>query len=257
MMTRIREPVMVLAALLLGATSAVAFEIPSSVVGSAGGMATAATNLVLFSTLGEAGIGLASGATSQVGLGWWARGGIGYTTPVLVSLVSTELSPDAVKVTWHSVGLAGRVTVQRRTADDPWSAIGEAEPDGTGQIFYEDRTVSPGVRYAYRLGVGGGTQEFFSPEVWVDVPRSLALALRPVRPNPVRGDFVVPFTLPGRDPASVAVVDVTGRRVASEDVGDLGAGDHELAVRGLRPGVYMVRLTQGASVLVRRMVVLD
>jgi hypothetical protein len=82
------------------------------------------------------------------------------------------------------------------------------------------------------------------------------LAIEEPAPNPARGGpLAVAFTLPSAEPASLAVFDVTGRLVSDRSVGALGAGRHLVylgAGRGLAPGVYMLRLTQGASSVTRR-----
>jgi predicted lipoprotein with Yx(FWY)xxD motif len=94
-----------------------------------------------------------------------------------------------------------------------------------------------------------------------DVPTvtaSLAFALDPVRPNPSRGGtLTVHFSLPTGTPARLELLDVAGRRIASHDVGmgqhtlDLGQGQH------LAPGLYLVRLTQGANTRTTRVAVLQ
>jgi hypothetical protein len=78
-----------------------------------------------------------------------------------------------------------------------------------------------------------------------------------VRPNPSRGGaLTVHFTLPTDAPARLELLDVVGRRIASHEVGmgqhtlDLGAGHH------LAPGLYLVRLTQGANTRTTRVAVL-
>ena len=87
-----------------------------------------------------------------------------------------------------------------------------------------------------------------------------AFALEGVRPNPASTrDVTVRFTLPIRGPASLELLDVSGRRVAVRDVGGLDAGAHavNLAERSpVRPGLYFVRLTQGARERVARVTVL-
>ena len=70
-------------------------------------------------------------------------------------------------------------------------------------------------------------------------------------PNPVPGRAV-----PRAAAARLEMVDVTGRRVASRDVGGLGAGTHRVDLSA-GAGVYFLRLVQGADVAVRRIVVLD
>ena len=69
-----------------------------------------------------------------------------------------------------------------------------------------------------------------------------------VRPNPTQGQLSISFALTDASPARLEVVDLTGRRILSRDVGDLGAGEHWIVLgssAGLRPGYYVVRLVQG------------
>jgi hypothetical protein len=85
----------------------------------------------------------------------------------------------------------------------------------------------------------------------------LAFALDPVRPNPSRGGaLTVRFSLPTDAPARLELLDVAGRRIASHDV---GAGQHTIdfgAGQRLEPGLYLVRLTQGANTRTTRVAVL-
>lgn len=97
------------------------------------------------------------------------------------------------------------------------------------------------------------------PDAPTDVPGDapLVFALDPVHPNPSRGGaMTVRFTLPTAAPARLELLDVSGRRIASHEV---GAGRHTLdlgAGRRLAPGLYLVRLTQGANARTARAVVL-
>ncbi len=68
------------------------------------------------------------------------------------------------------------------------------------------------------------------------------------------------FALPVASRATLELVDVSGRRVASRDVGTLGAGRHEMNLgegQRLSSGIYFVRLTQGVNVATRRVTVLE
>ncbi|MBI5170500.1 MAG: VCBS repeat-containing protein [Candidatus Eisenbacteria bacterium] len=90
---------------------------------------------------------------------------------------------------------------------------------------------------------------------------SLAFALEPPSPNPVRGArLAVSFALAGAGPATLELLDVSGRRVAAREVGASGAGRHtaELTAPGrLAPGLYLVRLAQGGRTLTRRVSVIE
>jgi hypothetical protein len=80
-------------------------------------------------------------------------------------------------------------------------------------------------------------------------PIATGLSIIGVRPNPSFGDFTISFSLPDDTPAVLELYDLTGRRVESLSVGDLGPGAHSAAlaqsVRSLPQGVYFVSLTQG------------
>ena len=68
--------------------------------------------------------------------------------------------------------------------------------------------------------------------------------------NPVRDRAVVAVRLAVAGPARLSLVDVLGREVSVALDGALSAGEHTLpiAVAGLAPGVYAVRLVAGGEV---------
>jgi len=89
----------------------------------------------------------------------------------------------------------------------------------------------------------------------------VALAIEGLAPNPTRGGPLrVSFTIAGITPARLAVFDVSGRLVAERAFGTPSAGHHvvDLAESGrLAPGVYLIRLSQGARSRARRVTVLQ
>jgi hypothetical protein len=178
---------------------------------------------------------------------------------VLLSLVSAVAEPERVTLVWHAAeGASLAATVERRGTNSDWAPLATVTADGTGRIAFEDRSVSPGERYAYRLAYSDEGVEHRSAETWVDVPRTLALALDGLRPNPAVGPLTVSFTLPSAAPATLALVDVSGRRILEREVGSLGAGRHLLRLDEaphLAPGMYWLRLTQGGHALITRVVV--
>ncbi len=134
-------------------------------------------------------------------------------------------------------------------------------PDGSGGAivtWYDSRGGDYDI-YAQRVDQGG----VVGGALRVDVPieAGVAFALEPLRPNPTRGNSLkLHFTLPAEAPASLQMVDVRGRLVASREVGSLGAGRHAVdltAGRRLPAGIYLVRLRQGGLQRVTRAVVLD
>jgi hypothetical protein len=96
-------------------------------------------------------------------------------------------------------------------------------------------------------------------EAWVEVPVAFQFALAGPRTNPVIGDLMVAFSLPDAFPARLELFDIAGRRIAREEVGSLGAGNHVIPLRAgrkLPPGTYALRLTHRSRALVARVVVL-
>jgi hypothetical protein len=180
----------------------------------------------------------------------------GTMVPVQLALVSADAEPGLVRLTWYAASGSGlTATVYRCAVGAAWRAIGTITADGTGRLAYEDRAVLAGTRYGYRLGVMDGGVETYLGEAWVDVPVAAALALAGAQPNPATRDLSVSFTLPDASPARLEAFDMAGRRVASRDVGALGAGSHVVRLgedAGLDCGVYLLRLTQGTRTLTTR-----
>ena len=180
--------------------------------------------------------------------------------PVLISVAEVQADPGRVRLIWYAADGGGlAATVYRCTGSGAWRALGEVSPDGTGQIVYEDRDVSPGTRYGYRLGLLDEGQEIFVGETWVEVPLVAQFALGGVRPNPAARELDVAFSLPDASPARLEAFDLAGRRVATREVGPLGVGNHVVRLGedcSLAPGVYLLRLTRGNSALTTRVVVI-
>lgn len=178
--------------------------------------------------------------------------------PVLLSLVSAEAEPGLVRLAWQAPGGGAlRATVERRGEVSDWEPIASVLADGTGTLRHEDRAVTPGARYAYRLAYLDEGVEQRTAETWVTVPR-LELTLRGFTPNPSTGMPRVSFVLGGPSPARLEVYDVAGRKVAGREVGSLGPGRHEVALDGGAPlaaGVYAIRLAQDGQVVTARGVV--
>ena len=94
----------------------------------------------------------------------------------------------------------------------------------------------------------------------VPAPGTVGPALSGARPNPAAHGLRIAFALPNAQPAELTVFDLGGRRILSRDVGGLGPGEHVVDVgpeSGLKPGVYMIRLTQAGQSVATRAIVLQ
>ena len=177
---------------------------------------------------------------------------------VQVSLVSAEATSGRVVLAWLESGDHTQATLYRSQSSGDWSAIARLDPDGEGYLRYEDRDVTPGTRYGYRLGVLTNGVEKIVGETSIEVPNAMRFSLRGVSPNPALRDLNVAFSLAGKDHATLDLIDITGRRVRSQEVGSLGAGNHVVNLSrdaALPAGVYLVALTQGTHSLTTRAVV--
>lgn len=178
------------------------------------------------------------------------------TVPVQLSLVRASVESGIARLTWHTPdNSAARASVYRRTGSEDWSRHGEIVTDGSGYLVYEDRTVISGMRYGYRLGVVDGGEERPFGEAWVEIPFAALLALDEVAPNPATGPIRARFSLPAARPARLEVFDLSGRRVLIREVGEFGGGSHDVVLedtRALRPGIYMLSLSQDARRVTKR-----
>jgi hypothetical protein len=126
--------------------------------------------------------------------------------------------------------------------NDSWPdvAIADYNPPGGGVTILYNTTLG--------LPVGVG----------VLPAADVALALHGTLPSPSGKNLNVSFTLPIAAPTTLELLDVSGRRIVSRDVGALGAGAHVVDLtpqQALGSGVYWLRLTQGSRVRTAKVVV--
>ena len=152
-----------------------------------------------------------------------------------------------------------------------WQRIGFVEGNGTttqAQIYSftdanPEEALQPGgvVRYRLRqIDYDGGSTMY--PAVEVRVPLGSGFRLEQNYPNPAAissGRALITFHLPDAVDLRIELHDVLGRSVRTITEGRFAAGKHveEIALQGLRPGMYVYRLITGDRSLVRRMSVVE
>jgi hypothetical protein len=178
-------------------------------------------------------------------------------TPVRISVVAAEAGPRWARLEWSSDTKLAFAALYRCESDMAWVRLAGLTPGGTGHLAYEDRTVLPGARYGYRLGLQESDGEHMLGETWVTIPRPLLLAVE-VRPNPASLASAVWVTLPVAARATLRVLDVSGRQVWSSELEGRGAGQYQLSLGGgrLAPGVYELHLSQGDLTVTTRAVIM-
>jgi hypothetical protein len=183
--------------------------------------------------------------------------GIGPTcdleTAVLISLIEASASPEGIRVAWHTTE-AVSVAIERRVDDGAWTQVAMRTSDGTGRITWDDRDVTAGHRYGYRLRYRDGTSERIAGETSLDLPSTARIQLSGFVPNPARGRPGIVFSLATDHPAKLTIHDIAGRRVGSYDVGRLGPGTHLLPLENasMASGVYLLGLTQDGRTVTAR-----
>ncbi|MEO5616658.1 MAG: hypothetical protein ABIS67_02725 [Candidatus Eisenbacteria bacterium] len=178
---------------------------------------------------------------------WAQRFVLDGIVAVDLALVSAVAEADRVTLEWYAADGAGlTATVERRAGASGWRNLGSLMADGLGHLHYEDRDVTPGERYAYRLAYREDGVDRWSAETLVEIPAAFEFALEGFRPNPAVGSPLISFTLPRAGSGRLEVFDLAGRRVESRDLAGLAAGRHVVRVAesaALPPAAYVVRLT--------------
>ena len=192
--------------------------------------------------------GLATGPGSP----WWTRSHLTIAADGSFTSSNTE-STGATSTTSGTFAISPTGVITRSGSS---SARGVLDADKTVMVWTSLwSTGSPGTTQMDVATKTGG--------VTVDVPASgmLGFALDPVRPNPMqRGVLNVHFTLASAAPAQIELLDVSGRRIVSREVGSLGAGQHAVDLGDgphLAAGLYLVHLRQGPRSRVERVIVLE
>jgi len=178
----------------------------------------------------------------------------GPTDIAVLSFRSAEATAQHVRLVWeiHGPGFAGG-TVYRRDEDSSWDPVGRVRLDSPERVSFEDTSVEPGRRYGYRVQVATSDYETVLGQTWVDVP-PWSLVLTAPRPNPATGFFDVAFSLAGSAVGRLEVFDIAGRRKYARDLSAFRAGPHVERIDpvGWPAGVYVIRLTQGGTTVVKK-----
>ncbi|HKW51400.1 MAG TPA: T9SS type A sorting domain-containing protein, partial [Candidatus Eisenbacteria bacterium] len=202
------------------------------------------------------------------GPGDWSNvDGLGpSTTAISVALQDAQAEAGLVRLRWIvPVTQSSSFVVQRRTAASDWTNLGPAIAENGSYVRYEDRSVTAGERYAYRLFVQSPTDQGYSNEVWVLVPTEgapLSLRLDPVYPNPFHTETRLNFAVPKAGSVRLTIFDVRGRRVATVIEQVLPSGWRSISWDGrdhlgkaVPSGTYFAKLEQAGKVQMRKIVV--
>jgi hypothetical protein len=185
-----------------------------------------------------------------------------------------QIAPDGeggAYLTWVDLGTdpQGDLVATHLTASGVpapgWPEGGRVVAGGAGGIL-NPRIAADGIRSAYvawadtRDGQPQIRLARIEPNAVTGVPRDevgRGTHLVSVRPDPWRADMAVSFTLDRAARVQLELLDVTGRRWVTDDLGVLGAGEHVSRLapgRSMPAGVYLMRVRAGGVTRVGRAV---
>jgi hypothetical protein len=188
-------------------------------------------------------------------------------------------NPDTFAVHLYEISGRPRTAASAPWTPPPWSVMGEAGSSERStdlapliqEIINRPGWASGNAIVLIITGNGHRTAKSFDGDpagaavLHVEVtPAALeagavapvVLELRPAGGTIGHGALTVEFGLPADHPAALELLDLAGRRLAAREVGGMGAGQHRLELaKGLRAGIYFVRLTQDAHVRLLKAVV--
>lgn len=189
-------------------------------------------------------------------------------TDINVTSFEAESATDGINVSWECDDSAAGFNLYRSSKNNGRDAKTAAPRDClnaeliTGESPYEylDATVENDVTYNYWLeaiDVGGSSETFGPVEcTWRGILPT-TYALYQSRPNPAPGSATIAFGLPETAPVTLAVYDVSGRKVTTVVNETLAIGTHERTISGLAPGVYVYRLKAGDFNAAKKMVIVE
>jgi hypothetical protein len=176
------------------------------------------------------------------------------------TLTSATVDQRGAHLTWRMQ--SGPISVariyRRDSSAGSWLPRGQQMVGSGGVIHLDDTGLRPGWGYSYALGLSScGTERMFEGSFLRAPALTYPFTLRGSLPNPARGALAVVFSLASSEPAALEVFDLSGRLALSRSVGGLGPGEHQMDLSGgLRPGVYLIRLSQAGRTQTMRSVLL-
>jgi hypothetical protein len=198
--------------------------------------------------------------------GLWRRP-LGIPTAISIASEEAQADPGVVRLRWVVPETQSTTyIVQRRSAVSDWANLGLADAESGSFVRYEDRTVLPGQRYAYRLFAQSAGDQGYSSEVWVSVPTEagapLALRLNLVYPNPFEARTSLNFGVPRAGTVRLAIYTVAGRKVATVFDQPLPSGwrsavwdGRDSSGRPVPSGTYFAKLECAGQVQTQKVVV--
>ena len=185
--------------------------------------------------------------------------------PVAIASFNARVSDRLVEVSWDIGAADGLVGFNMYRADGDAGAFHRLNNEllpAAGEFVYQDDTVQPGERYAYRLGAVDRDGEVVSYAAMVDIP-AWRTELRQNYPNPFNPTTTIAYYLAAPERVRLTVYDISGAVVRTLVDATEAVGPHEVTwdTRNdhgdtVSSGVYFYRLVAGQNVFTKKMTLL-
>jgi hypothetical protein len=178
-------------------------------------------------------------------------GGMHWTVPGLVFAGTSVIADPTVSGRFFAGALDG--VYESTDGGRNWEKISRGLPTSKVTSLAYDVTTQRLVAGTY--GNGMYRLSFIPTGVAFPGPIPENVYLEQNYPNPFNGTTVIAFRTPEQMPVKLEIFDMLGRSVAVPVSGPLEAGEHTAAFEAgtMASGTYLCRLTAGAAVLTRRM----
>ena len=203
------------------------------------------------------------GADVDLGESWTpALQGPG-TVPVYASLTSAVADSGTAVLDWRLAFEPPELAtlVERSDPGGDWISRGAAAV-GAGRLQFRDTGLLASHRYEFRLSlfvcVARTTFPAFAVVTGGAPSPSASLSLLSVGPNPAGGALTLSLSVPYDEPVRLQLLDLSGRSVLERSVEPTSTDAQSVVFDGLgalRPGMYMLRVTQHGVSRSRRVVI--
>lgn len=191
-----------------------------------------------------------------------------FGTPDRLGTASIHADQAGVHIRWPGPVAEPYAATVERSSDGgrSWNRVGTVRPQGDGSLALTDFEPSPTDLNIYRVIIerGGelrviGTASLGSAAGPLSGVGLSGLSLAPPRPNPATGDVTIELATPVATQVTLELFDLSGRRVGASVHRDVAAGSVAFTLplaHGLKPGIYMLRASDGRRTVRSRLAVI-
>ena len=185
-----------------------------------------------------------------------------FGTPAPYGPAVVNAGPASVDVRWPGQLTDPYTAAVDRSVDGgrTWQRLRSVAPQSDGSLAFADSSLAPGSQAAYRASIerSGATHVLGTASTVLGATIPATLRLAAPRPNPASDDVVIELGAPAQGTVTLELFDVAGRLAAPVVRRAIPAGTTVFTAplaRGLSPGLYLLRASDGRQSVNARLVV--